>query len=149
MAPLPRRAIVVAPRDGNASSTGLSTSDIIGIAVGVPSAVIALAAAIIALLAWKRPTGFAASMKDAILRQRKQTGSNWNSNVMYGGKQTVGTLNFESVGACRVPSSGGGRLERTPGHAVHMGDNINSNVLHDGAVHEVRSMTFGTRGPTG
>jgi hypothetical protein len=48
------------------SSEGLSRSDIIGIAVGVPSGVIALIGVIIAFLAWRYPDKFKKS-RDKLL----------------------------------------------------------------------------------
>ncbi|KAK4680124.1 hypothetical protein QC764_210290 [Podospora pseudoanserina] len=147
MAPIPDAINTEANTTNHPSSApaGLSTSDVVGIAVGVPTAVLALMGLVIATLAWKYPKGSAAKIQNAILRRPKQIGTSWNSNVMYGGKQKAKNMTFESIGDMESPIQTRMNISNaTTDNAEHVGDTFNCNVLHEGAKQEIDSMTFGT-----
>ncbi|KAK4175700.1 hypothetical protein QBC36DRAFT_388014 [Triangularia setosa] len=148
MAPFPSDSGTVpsnATNHTDSQRAGLSTSDIVGITVGVPAAVLALIGVIIATLAWKYPKGSAAKIKNTVLRRPTHVGSSWNSNVLYGGRQKAKTMTFTSPGDGNLPFQAEMNRPITTtatGNAVHVGDSFNSNVLHAGAKQEVKEMTF-------
>ncbi|KAL7928638.1 heterokaryon incompatibility protein domain-containing protein [Trichoderma chlorosporum] len=91
MAPAALNSTAAASPGGTtaASSGSLSAEDIAGIAVGVPSALLALASLVIALLAWRFPK----SPVGRVVRERVlQQGSNFGSNVLFYGRQYVKSI---------------------------------------------------------
>jgi len=64
---------------GGPPSKGLGPSDIIGIAVGVPSGVLAMIGVIIAFLAWRYPDKFKKT-KDSLIPHRQATHDNGSTN---------------------------------------------------------------------
>jgi hypothetical protein len=67
-------------------SGGLATSDIIGIAIGVPSAVLASISAIIAFMAWKYPTTAVGELGNSIGKRFTIRGGDAHGAKAYGRK---------------------------------------------------------------